>query len=82
MSKHTPGCPAPAYFGLREKVVYEDSRIRLTIGDIKTTSIKGIETNHGWGLKLDNKRGNPNKAYCFAFCPWCGAAVAEAEAEA
>jgi hypothetical protein len=78
-TNHKPGCPAPAYFAGEEKRLFENRSISVTIGDIITTSIDGVQTKHGWGLISRNRRESKNNVYCFKYCPWCGAEVSDVQ---
>ena len=77
MIEHKANCPAPAYFAGEEKKIFVTKSISVTIGDIITTSIEGVQTKHGWGLIARNHRESKNNVYCFKYCPWCGEQVSE-----
>lgn len=75
MSAHKEGCPAVEYFDCDGKEIFSNSQFLVKICDIETVSKEGEIKRHGWGLRMINhKRGN-DKAYCFKYCPWCGAEI-------
>lgn len=76
-TNHKAGCPAPEYFADTEKHLFDNAQFSVFIGDIVTVSKDGNETKHGWGLRLANNRKGHDKAYCFKYCPWCGAEVSD-----
>ena len=72
---HKEGCPAVEHFNTDGKEIFSNSQFIVKICDIETISKEGEVEHHGWGLRMINHRHGKDKAYCFKYCPWCGAEV-------